>query len=360
MTASNPIPPARAWAEIDLGALVANARSVSSVSGSRLLPMVKANAYGTGAAAVTRALEALDPWGYGVVDVVEGTELRRAGIGRPIIVFGHLTPDTADVCLRDDLRPVLGDLDAIRLWLARGERPFHVEIDTGMSRLGLSWRDHQRLAEAGRLLSAAPGFEGIFTHFHSADVDLNTVRVQWDRLTTVVGALPRRPSMVHAANSAASMLGREFAGDLVRPGIYLYGGAAGSAPGGTVVRFRAPVVATRRLTAGDSVSYGAAWRADKATTVVTLAAGYADGVPRALGGSGTVEVQGAVFPIAGRITMDFTMVDVGNADVPLGTAATIYGGMLSIDAQAAAARTISYELLTGLGPKVDRRYSGGA
>ncbi|HEX5004254.1 MAG TPA: alanine racemase [Gemmatimonadales bacterium] len=356
MSASNPIPPARAWAEIDLGALVANARTVSSVSGSRLLPMVKANAYGTGAVAVTRALESVDPWGYGVVTPEEGATLRRAGIRRPIIVFGALTEAGADACRRDELRPVLGDLDAIRRWTGRCEQPFHLEIDTGMRRLGIPWHDAELLAEAGRLLSGATGWEGIFTHFHSADVEGESARVQWDRLLGALAAFPRRPALVHAANSAAAMQGRAFAGDLVRPGIYLYGGAAGLATGRTVVRFAAPVVASRRLRPGDTVSYGATWRAGAATTVVTIAAGYADGIPRALGSRGLIEIGGRAFPIVGRVTMDFTMVDVGDSEVSPGADATIFGGAVSLDAQAAAAGTISYELLTGLGDRVQRRH----
>ncbi len=360
MSASNPIPPARAWADIDLGALVANARTVLSVSGSRLLPMVKANAYGIGAVEATRALEAVDPWGYGVVTVEEGAALRHAGIRRPLVVFGPLSPEGVDVCLREGLRPVLGDLDQLRAWLAHGNAPFHVELDTGMARLGFPWNDRAVLAEAGRLLAGATGWEGLFTHFHSADTSLESAGVQWERMQGVIAALPRRPALIHAANSAGALQGRRFAADLVRPGIFLYGGAPGRGTPATVVQFRAPVVARRRLGAGESVSYGASWRAPSATTIVTIAAGYADGVPRALGGRGQVELLGAVYPIAGRVTMDFTMIDVGDAEVPIGTVTTIFGGAVSLDAQAAAAGTISYDLLTGLGGRVVRRYSGGS
>ena len=320
--------------------------------------MVKANAYGIGAAEATRALEAVDPWGYGVVAVEEGTALRRAGIQRPIVVFGPVTDKGADACVQEDLRPAIGDLGALRRWLARGDRPFHVEIDTGMGRLGLPWRDRELIGELGTLLSSAKGWEGLFTHFHSADSDRESVWTQWERLNGVVAALPRRPAMVHAANSAAALQGAHFAGDLVRPGIFLYGGAAGSRNPDTVVRLRAPVVATRRVVPGDTVSYGASWRAARPTTIVTIAAGYADGVPRSLGGRGAVELAGAVHPIAGRVTMDFTMVDVGDTEPPIGTPATIFGGAVSLDAQAEAAGTISYELLTGLGPRVPRRYGG--
>jgi len=319
--------------------------------------MVKADAYGIGAVAVTRALEVLDPWGYGVVTVGEGEALRRAGLRRPIVVFGPMTPDDADACIRADLRPVIGDLANLRLWLARGDRPFHLEIDTGMGRLGIGWRDAAQVRAAAELLRAAPGWEGAFTHFHSAESDLPATEAQWDRLNTVIGALPRRPPLIHAANSAAALRGSRFAGDLVRPGIFLYGGSAGAASARPVVRFRAPVVASRSVAAGDSVSYGATWRAAQATRIVTIAAGYADGLPRALGNVGAVEVDGTPCPIAGRVTMDFTMLDAGTATIPIGAVATIFGGLLSLDNQAAVAGTISYALLTGLGSRVVRRYS---
>jgi len=359
VSASNPIPAARAWAEIDLGALVANARTVLSVSGSRLLPMVKANAYGTGAVPVARALERLDPWGFGVATVEEGAELRRAGITRPVLVFGAPRLEGLGACFQHDLRPAIGDLDSLRWWLAQGERPFHIELDTGMARLGLHWRDAAALAEVGRLAADAPGWEGVFTHFHSADVAPGTVPVQWDRFTQMVAAFPRRPALVHAANSAAALSGRAYAADLVRPGIFLYGGSAGAGrpEPSVVVRCRAPVAATRRLQAGDSVSYGATWRAARPTTVATVAAGYADGVPRHLGnGAGRIELRGELRPIVGRVTMDSTMVDVGDDPVAPGDIATLFGGAVSLDAQAAAAGTISYELLTRIGGRVERRY----
>jgi alanine racemase len=359
VSTSNPIPPARAWADIDLGALVANARTVLSVSGSRLLPMVKANAYGIGAVEATRALEAVDPWGYGVVTVDEGVALRRAGIRRPIVVFGPLSAEGVGACLREEFRPVIGDLDQLRGWLAAGDRPFHVELDTGMGRLGFSWDDRDLIGEASRLLDKATGWEGLFTHFHSADTDPDSAGMQWDRMQSVIDALPRRPALVHAANSVAALQGRRFAGDLVRPGIFLYGGAAGAPIPEVVVQFRAPVVATRRVAPGDSVSYGGIWRAKSPSTIVTLAAGYADGVPRALSGVGKVELEGVVYLIVGRVTMDFTMIDVGNANVPIGSVATVFGGAVSLDDQASTAGTISYELLTGLGHRVARRYSGG-
>lgn len=354
---------ARAWVDVDLGALAANARALAALTGVRLLPMVKANGYGLGADAVARALEPLEPWGYGVASVEEGAALRAAGIVRPILVVTPLLAESVGAHLAHDLRPTVGDPRALDAWCAASTRPFHLEVDTGMGRAGLRWDDRATLtAVAGRLV-AAPGWEGAFTHFHSADSDPPSASVQWERFQGVLAAMPRRPALVHAANSAASLHGRAYAGDLIRPGIFLYGGRAGGQAPASVATLRARVVAVRRIGAGATVSYGATWRAPRPTTIATLAIGYADGFLRsARDGAAAarwIELNGALVPVVGRVTMDMTMVDVGDAQPAPGDVATVYGGRVSLDQQAAAAGTIAYELLTALGARVPRRYREG-
>jgi alanine racemase len=353
----------RAWVDVDLGALRANARALAAVSGSRLLAMVKANGYGLGGPAAARALEALEPWGYGVASVEEGAALRAHGIARPILVVSPLLPASIDGHLAHDLRPTIGDPVALAAWCARTARPFHLEIDTGMGRAGIRWDDSAARSAAVAALAAAPGWEGIFTHFHSAETDPASADVQWERFHQVLAALPRRPELVHAANSAGALRGRTFAGDLIRPGIYLYGGSAGG-QGRTpavVARLRARVIGVRSITAGQTVSYGATWRAPHDTRVATLALGYADGFPRAADADAgrpprLIELGDALVPVVGRVTMDMTMVDVDTAPATPGDVATIYGGRVSLDQQAAAAGTISYELLTSLSARVPRCY----
>jgi alanine racemase len=342
----------RAWADVSLGALVANARTVAAVSGARLLPMVKANGYGVGAVAVARALEGVDPWGYGVATVEEGAELRAAGISRPILVFSPLAPLLVRHHLRHELTPVIGDRDALEAWCAAGVAPFHVEIDTGMSRTGVRWDEAPAWSDS---LAAASGWEGVFTHFHSAEEDPGSVAPQWERFLALLARLPVRPPLVHAANSAVALRGRTYAADLVRPGIFLYGGTAAEHRPEPVVRLQAQVVATRTLRRGESVSYGATWRATRDTRVATLGLGYADGVLRSLGNKGLVELGGRVVPILGRVTMDFVMVEAADA-VSVGDVAVVFGGLVSLDEQARRAGTISYELLTAMGPRVRRRY----
>jgi len=354
---------ARAWVDVDLGALVANGRTLAKACGTRLLPMVKANGYGLGAAQVARALDLLDPWGFGVATVEEGAALRASGVNRAILVASPLTPEALGPVLEHEFRPAIGDPGMLHSWIARSDAPFHLEIDTGMARAGIRWNDESALGEAARLLGSAPGWEGIFTHFHSADSDPGSVATQWSRFQSVVSALPRRPLLVHAANSAAALHGRAYAADLARPGIFLYGGKAGaSAPAPMpVASLRARVLAVRGVAAGESVSYGATWRAPRRTTVATLGLGYGDGLPRAVDRKGEnrprqIELRGRAVPLVGRVTMDMCMVAVDDGQVAVGDVATIFGGIVSLDEQARAAGTISYELLTALGNRVPRCY----
>lgn len=354
MSPSNPPNPARAWADVNLGALRENARTIQRTAGSRLLPMVKADGYGLGAVAVARALEPLDPWGFGVATLGEAIELRHAGLERPIVVFTPAPAEATADFARHGIQAVIGDLEALRAWVAAG-LPFHLEIDTGMSRAGLRWDAAAELAAAAGLVAAAPGWVGAFTHFHSADTDRAATERQWERFTGVLAAFPRRPELVHGANSAAALDRPMEAADLVRPGIFLYGGDAGTTAAAPVVALRAPVVAVRRIAAGDSVSYGATWTAPGPCVIATLGAGYADGVPRALSGRGEVELGGARVPIVGRVTMDMTMVRAP-VTTRLGEVGTFYGGLIGLEEQAARAGTIGYELLTAIGRRVPRHY----
>ncbi len=356
MTASITWDTARAWVNVDLGALAANARAFEALVRTPILPVVKADAYGLGVAPVVRALEPAAPWGYAVGTPEEGEELRRLGISRPVLVLTPMLPALAPRLAASDLRPSIGDLEALEAWLALGDLPFHLELDTGMTRSGVPWNDPHRLERLGRILAGARGWEGAFTHFHSAETDPVATRLQWARLQEALIALGRRPRWVHAANSGAGVQDLGLGGDLARPGIYLYGGRIGGHQPLPVVSLHARVVAVHRIAREGSVSYHATWRAARPTTIATVAAGYADGVPFTLGNVGRIELNGALHPVVGRVTMDMTMVDVGDAAVATGDVATIYGGRVSFDEQAEAAGTIGYDLLTSLGPRVVRRY----
>jgi alanine racemase len=356
----------RAWVEVNLAAVVENARTVARVAGSRLLPVVKANAYGVGAVAVSKALEAVDPLGYCVATIEEGAELRAAGIARPVLVFMPARPELFDAYQAHRLTPALGDRASIQAWIAGGPQggggAFHLEIDTGMSRSGVRWDEIESIAD----LLDTPYLEGCYTHFHSADRRDGSAEAQLERFNTAVGRLARRPPLLHAANSAAAVRGKAFALDAIRPGISLYGASVGegSPIGKPVIALRARVVSVRRVQRGETVSYNASWTAPRVTTVATLAVGYADGVRRSLGlkGEATVVLNGARCPVVGLVTMDLTMVDVGDGRATVGDVATLVGeadgGGLgnTLDQFAAWSGMLQHELLAGLGPRLPRIY----
>jgi alanine racemase len=353
---------ARAWVEVDLASVVENARTIARVAGTRLLPVVKANAYGMGAVAVSRALEPLDPWGYGVATIEEGVELRAAGIARPVLVFMPARPDSFDAYEAHRLTPALGDRASIHAWIAREGRggAFHHEIDTGMGRSGVRWDEIAPLAG----LLDTPYLEGCYTHFHSADRRDGSAEAQLERFQAVVARLPRRPPLLHAANSAAALRGKPFALDVIRPGIYLYGASPGEglAGGRPAIALRARVVSVRHVRRGESVSYGASWTASRDTSVATLGIGYADGVRRSLGlkGEATVLVNGVRCPVIGLVTMDLTMVDVGGGRAAVGDVVTLVGAAegqaTTLDQFAAWSGMVQHELLAGLGPRLPRWY----
>jgi len=350
---SNPTDCRRAWIEVDLAALVHNAGTLRNACGvPRLLPMVKANAYGVGVRPVVRALEPLDPWGFGVATVEEGAALRRAGVDRPIVVFSPALEAWLPACREWRLRPVLDRAELFDRW---GEA-FHLEIDTGMGRGGVRWDDRAALVQAAR---SRP--EGVFTHLHSADEDPDSVVEQERRFRLALEAFAEPPALVHVANSAGCFRARGRY-DLARPGIFLYGGAAGGPAPRPVVALRARVVSVRALREGDTVSYGAEWRSPRETRVATVGIGYADGVPRAVKGRASVLLRGRRCRMVGRVTMDMTMVDVGalTPEVVPGEVVTLIGTdgdeTIGLDEFAGWAGTVSYEILTGLGSRLERRY----
>src|SRR5258707_7487635 len=156
----------RAWIDVDLDALVENARTVARIAGARLLPVVKANAYGLGAVAVSRALEQVDPWGYGVATIEEGAELRAAGIARPVLVCTPAQPDQFATLQRLDLTPAIGEAQTLARWLAHCDRPCHLEVDTSIGRAGVRWD----AIDSVTAVPAADRIAGCFTQLHSSEL----------------------------------------------------------------------------------------------------------------------------------------------------------------------------------------------
>ncbi len=349
----------RAWVEVDLRAIRANAATLSRHCGRPLLPMVKADGYGLGAVAVAKALQGPHTWGFGVATVVEAEQLRDADIPGRIVIFTPTLPWDFASIREAGATPTLGDPAAIAAWIESGGGPWHLAIDSGMHRAGIEWH---RVAQVVDLLRQCPP-EGAFTHFHTADADAGSVSEQLARFRAAVGALPARPALLHAENSPGIERLGPSEWDLVRPGVFLYGvGGAidSSVQPAPVAHLRARVVEVHAVAPGEGVSYGATWRASRPTHVATLAVGYADGYRRLFSSHGQVILNGTRAPVVGRVTMDMTMIDVTDVSCGPGDVATLLGRAgddhLDINVIGDAVGLLSYELLVGLRLRVPRIY----
>lgn len=350
---------ARAWVEIDLGALVRNAERFARAAGVPLLPMIKADAYGLGAIRAAGALRKLDPWGFGVATIEEAADLRHAGVTERILVFSPLLPSQFDAAQRLELRPVLGDAGAIGQWVSR-QLPWHLMIDTGMNRAGAPWRD----LDAVRAAAAAHPPEGVCTHFHSAELPDGSREEQEQRFQGAVETLPFPAELLHADNSAAIARRAPSPYGIARPGIFLYGVGTARTPlqPDPVASLRGRVVEVRVVREGDGVSYDATWRAPRHGRIATVSLGYADGYRRALGNNAHALLNGKRVPVAGVVTMDLTMLDVTDHRCEPGDVVTFLGrdgdDVLTVADVAATADVSPYELLTGLRSRLPRVYLG--
>lgn len=352
--------PPRAWIEIDLGALVNNGRAIAAHAGRPLLPMIKADAYGLGAVPVARALEHIDPWGFGVATVREGQELRNAGIVAPILVVTPLLESDLDEAAALRLTPALSTATSIRRWGRTGS-PWHLSIDTGMHRAGIEW---WRVGEIAEVVADHPP-EGAFTHLHSAELPDESAELQVHRFYEAVERLHDRPPLLHVENSAGiqRLAPSEF--DLVRPGLFLYG-VDGPEPGPlraeNVLSVHARIVEIRIVPDGETVSYLQTYRAVGERRVATLPLGYADGYPRAASHHGWAMVNGSRVPVAGLVTMDMLMLDVTDVACEVGDVALLTGdrssGAPDVAALAWYAGISAYEMLVAQRGRLTRVYVG--
>ena len=356
-------------AYINLASLSHNVRRLRSrlEPGVQMLAAVKANAYGHGALPVAQHLAAQGVSWFGVATAAEAAELRAGNIAEPILIFSPVY-EGVERLAEGDIRFTVADEASLRpLESAKLKGAnVHLKVDTGMSRLGLSGRDAVALAQR---IDASPHtvLEGVWTHFANADDDSGATRDQLERFHAVLDELAKEglePPLIHAANSAAVITYPAAQFDLVRPGIALYGYhsspyVAGLEPAlRPVMTLTAPVTFVKRVAAGTPVSYGSLWRAPKPTTVLTVRMGYADGYPRLLTGRSEVTVQGQLRPLVGRVCMDQLMVDAGDLDVAVGERVTLFGpGPLTAEVLAERVGTIAYEVLSGVGSRVERHYT---
>lgn len=368
----------RTTAEIRLDVLAANLRALRAALApeTAVLMVVKADAYGHGADAVVRCAAAEGVGGFAVAYVGEALEARAAAPGAEILLLGVAGPEDVPLLLERRITPVLVDVEQGRALGAAAQRagralPVHVKLDTGMGRLGLDWT---AAAEAGAALRREPGLDlrGVCTHFATVRPGPgDPALVQGARFREAVAALEAqagRRLVRHASNSRALLFHPAFDFDAVRPGILLYGYEARDPAGRVhtrpILEWRAEIVQVRRVPAGFPVGYESTHVTPAPTTLAILAAGYADGYPRALGNRAAVVIRGRRCPVAGRVSMNWIAVDLGpDAKERAGDEAVLIGGAdgaaVRADELAAQAGTIPYEILTGIRP-AHRRWTGGA
>jgi alanine racemase len=369
----------RTRVEVDLAAIVGNARTVGEMTHTDVFAVVKADGYGHGAVAVARALAAARAVsGFAVSLVEEGVLLRDAGVTAPVLVMGPSQHGGEDDMVMAGLTPVIGsaeDLAALATVARRRARTIdaHLKVDTGMGRLGVLPDEAPALAaEAAR---AGIVVVGLMTHFACADSDdpddtHSMTRDQLrkfgevDRAVTAAGAPVR---VRHAANSSGALWFPEARLDLVRTGIAIYGNGrwpAGDAARHSAMRLVTEVAQLRGVAEGASVGYGATWRATRASRVAVLPLGYADGLPRRASGRAFAAIRGRRVPLVGAISMDIAIADVtelpevavGDVAVLLGRAAG--GASISVAEYGAWAGLSEYEVTCGMSKRVPRTYVG--
>ncbi len=340
---------------VDLDAIAANWRALdkASASGVQTAAVVKADAYGLGVARVARALAQAGARRFFVAATEEGATLRQSlGPGPQICVLsGHMPGDT-DMIGDLDLTPMLNSLDQITRHLeALPGQAFGVQLDTGMNRLGMEEAEWDAIAPF--VLEAGP--ELLMSHLACADDPdhaMNEMQLANFLAMTNGTGVPRSLSA-----TGGILLGPSYHFDLTRPGIGLYGGMPYEAAR-PVVTLSLPVIQTREVAVGEYVGYSCAWRAERPSIIATVAVGYADGMRRALSNNAVLWDGDIACPLVGRVSMDMITVDISHLET-IPRSLDILGPHQGIDALAACAGTIGYDILTGLTARPQRRYLEG-
>jgi alanine racemase len=364
------------WAEISLPALTHNYAEIkqSLRSSAQLMAVLKADAYGHGAIECARALESIRAEWFGVAMVEEGIILREAGISRPILCLGGFWQGQAIDVIRYDLTPVVFRIDAAEELNARArdagrEVSYHLKVDTGMGRLGVPFAETAEFARALKQFGSI-SLDGVMTHFADADSDRPAYTMaqiaSYHETIRILREIGFHPTWQHLANSAGIHAYPQSHGNLARAGATLYGLtrdvlARSPEPFNLlpVMSLHSRVVMLKNVPAGTSLGYGCTFETERESRIATIPIGYADGLRRAHSNNGRVIIRGRYAPIAGRVSMDLTIIDV--TDIPgveLGDEVILIGEQsgLGITAEDLAEQTgtISYEIVTGVSSRVTR------
>lgn len=345
--------------EVDLAALASNYQLIAdTVEPSACAAVVKADAYGLGMSVVAPRLFEEGCRDFFVATLEEGIELRDHLPTPRIYVFEGVFGNDVEDFAGASLTPVLNTVAQVHRWKGAGA-PAVIHLDTGMTRLGLDDSDITQVVEEGALDGVEIAY--VMTHLACGDEPEHPLnRAQVRAFDTMRRRLPGARTSI--ANSAGAFLSVEHRGDLVRPGIALYGGnpfASRASPVETVATVKARVIQLRTLSARATVGYGATFAAEPGARIAVLGIGYADGYPRVLSNRGIASVAGIEVPVVGRVSMDLVCIDVTlvpRDKISEGDFVELIGRNVPLDDVAQAAGTISYELLTSLGPRLQRVY----
>ena len=370
----------RIYAAIHMDALEQNLENMKKnlTPGTKMIGVIKANAYGHGSVPVARRMEKKDYiWGYAVANVPEAEELREAGMKKPILILGYVFPEDYQTLVDLEIRPAVFDYETAELLSQEAQKagkvhPIHLAFDTGMTRIGFR-HPKESIPEILRI-SKLPGItiEGAFTHFARADEqDLTFAHQQFAKYQEFLMLLEEAGIQIpvrHCNNSAGILWHREGDLDAVRPGITLYGIAPSNEvvnPGvelHPMMELKSHISFVKEVEAGVAVSYGGTFVTTKdSTRIATIPVGYADGYPRALSNQGCVLIHGKKAPIIGRICMDQMMVDVTDIpDVQVEDVVTLVGTdgdeTITIEEIANPAARFDYEMLCDISSRVTRVY----
>ncbi|MBX7247518.1 MAG: alanine racemase [Caulobacteraceae bacterium] len=340
---------------VDLDALAANYAALKARAGSaEVAGMLKANAYGLGGSHVAAALWAAGARSFFTAGVGGAEALRQLlGPQADVYVLDGCRAGDAGRLLQAGVIPVLNSLEQVEHWRAGGgdRRPAALHVDTGMNRLGVRPEEAETLARSGLPVSL------LMSHLACGDVEGHSMNVL--QLAAFRAVRPLFPdARASLANSGGIFHGADYAFDMVRPGVALYGGGPWGAPHPdirTVATLEAEILQVRDLPAGESVGYAASYRAEKAMRIGTIGVGYADGVLRSNQPNGKIWFAGAERAMLGRISMDTLAVDMTGCDEARpGRFVELFGPNLNVDVAASRAGTIAYELLTSVGTRVER------
>lgn len=365
----------RCWAEIDTDALIHNFNIIKKTANSPVCAVVKANAYGHSADIVAPILQKAGADSFAVSNIEEAVELRNLGITKPILILGYTPCEFAEELYKHNISQCVHSLDYARELSDKAVKNnitinIHLKLDTGMSRIGFDCRN-DNLSGLNDVVTAAQldGFtlEGVFTHFAASDRNAaqedGFTDAQYNRFCKAVNTLKSNglnPKICHCSNSAALCLDEDKHLNMCRAGIILYGLTPSHdlklqqdfIP---VMSFKSVVSQVKQIVAGDTVSYGRTFTAEKDMTVATVSCGYADGYPRLLSNKGYVLINGQRANIVGRVCMDQFCVDVTNiSNVKRGDEVLLWGKELPVEELADMMDTINYEMVCGVSSRVTK------